>query len=148
MEIKHEVDALARNMLWEVDEDLNEEVSFYEFELMYKRCIFDKSGLEPRNLFHLAEFLMFDKNERKRITIEDTLELLYVRVKNYNTDTTLDEEIEYLFGHEEKTNDGQEKEITWAQYESKVRRRNYNMRKAKDEEKKICVSVLKSKAND
>ena len=98
MEIKYEVDAIARNMIWEVDEDLNEEISFYEFELMYKRCIFDKSELEPRNMFHLVEFLMFDKGEHKRISIEDTLELLYVRAKNYNTETTLDDEIEYLFG--------------------------------------------------
>lgn len=88
-------------MVWEEDEDLNEEISFYEFELMYKRCIFDKTGLEPRNLFYLIEFLMFDKNEKKRISIEDTLELTYVRAKNYYLDTTLDEEIEYLFGKEE-----------------------------------------------
>lgn len=98
----------------EVDEDLNEEVSYYEFLLMYKRCIYDKSGLEPRNLFYMVQFLMFDKMERKRITIEDTLELLYVICKEYNTGTTLDEEIEYLFGKEEKTVDGQEKDITWA----------------------------------
>lgn len=35
-------------MIWEVDEDLDEFVISYEFELMYKRCIFDKTGLEPR----------------------------------------------------------------------------------------------------
>jgi Ca2+-binding EF-hand superfamily protein len=26
-------------MIWEVDEDLDEQVNFYEFQLMYKRCI-------------------------------------------------------------------------------------------------------------
>lgn len=30
-------------MIWEVDEDLNEKVNWYEFELMYKRCIYDKT---------------------------------------------------------------------------------------------------------
>ena len=32
-------------MIWEVDENLDQRVDFYEFELMYKRCIYDKSGL-------------------------------------------------------------------------------------------------------
>ena len=50
---------------------------------MYKRCIFDKTGLEPKSLFNLVEFLMFDKHENKRITVEDTLELLYVKCNNY-----------------------------------------------------------------
>ena len=35
-------------MIWEVDENLDGRVDAYEFELMYKRCIFDKTGLEPR----------------------------------------------------------------------------------------------------
>lgn len=35
-------------MIWEVDEDLDEHVNYYEFQLMYKRCIYDKAGLEPR----------------------------------------------------------------------------------------------------
>ena len=46
---------------------------------MYKRCIFDKTGLEPRNLFNLVQFLMYDLAGRGKITVEDTLELIYVR---------------------------------------------------------------------
>lgn len=46
---------------------------------MYKRCIFDKTGLEPRNLFNLMQFLMYDIQGRGKITVEDTLELIYVR---------------------------------------------------------------------
>lgn len=72
-------------------------VDRYEFDLMYKRCIFDKSGLEPRTLFNLVEFLMYDKEERNVITVEDTLELLYVKTKNYgNSDLT--SEIQAIFG--------------------------------------------------
>ena len=40
--------AEIEQMIWEVDEDLNEHVDMFEFELMYKRCIIDKTGLEPR----------------------------------------------------------------------------------------------------
>ena len=73
---------------------------------MYKRCIFDKSGLEPRQLFNLVEFLMYDKLERCKISVEDTLELLYVKTKNYYEGGNLDDEIELIFGNEEQTSDG------------------------------------------
>lgn len=35
-------------LIWEVDEDCDTQISSYEFELMYKRCIFDKTYMEPR----------------------------------------------------------------------------------------------------
>jgi Ca2+-binding EF-hand superfamily protein len=41
-------------ILWEVDEDLDGAVSKNEFEIMYKRCVSDKTGLEPRKLFNLV----------------------------------------------------------------------------------------------
>ena len=41
-------------MVWEVDEDLDGAVNYFEFELMYKRCIIDKNGLEPKSLFNLV----------------------------------------------------------------------------------------------
>ena len=42
---------------------------------------------------------MYDKINRGKITVEDTLELLYVRYGRYN----LDNEILAIFGPEEKT---------------------------------------------
>ena len=74
-------------------------VTKYEFELMYKRCIHDKTGLEPRGLFNLVQFLMYDKNNKGKIAVEDTLELLYVRYGR----AELDNEIYAIFGDEEKT---------------------------------------------
>ena len=41
-------------MIWEVDENLDDRVDVHEFELMYKRCRNDKTGLEPRSLFNLV----------------------------------------------------------------------------------------------
>lgn len=55
--------------IWEVDEDLDGCINEYEFTLMYKRCIFDKTWLEPRNLFNLTQFLMYDIAGRGRITV-------------------------------------------------------------------------------
>ena len=41
-------------MVWEIDDDLDKKVDWYEFQLMYKRSIFDNTGLEPRRLFTLV----------------------------------------------------------------------------------------------
>ena len=60
-------------MIWEIDDDLDKMVSRDEFEKMYKRCISDESGLEPRKLYNLVVFLMYDKFFRGTITVEDTL---------------------------------------------------------------------------
>ena len=62
---------------------------------MYKRCIIDKSGLEPKSLFHMVQFLMYCKKDKYTITVEDILELLYVRVGRAN----LDDEIQVIFGY-------------------------------------------------
>ena len=40
---------------------------------MYKRCISDTDDLEPRQLYNLVTFLMYDKDFRGRVTIEETL---------------------------------------------------------------------------
>ena len=59
-----------------MDDDLDKHVSKDEFEKMYKRCISDDSGLEPRKLYNLVLFLMYDKDDTKfntEITVEDTL---------------------------------------------------------------------------
>ena len=89
---------------------------------MYKRCISDETGLEPRKLFNLVQFLMYDKTFKGRVTVEETLQILYVR---YGRER-LDEEIKAIFGYviivlnlyrkNEKNTDGSEKEITYGEY--------------------------------
>lgn len=109
----------VKNMIWEVDDDLDGMISRYEFDTMYKRAISDESGYEPKKFFNLIQFLMYDKKFRGRVTVEETLQILYVR---YGRER-LDEEIKAIFGDDEKTNDGQEKEITYSEYVAKVNRR-------------------------
>jgi len=78
----------------EVDDDLDGYVSKDEFQTMYKRCISDETGLEPRKLFNLVQFLMYDKTFKGRVTVEETLQILYVR---YGRER-LDDEIKAIFG--------------------------------------------------
>lgn len=54
---KKEVD----DILWEVDEDIDGAVDWPEFQLMFRRNITDKTGLEPSQLFSVVQFLMYDK---------------------------------------------------------------------------------------
>lgn len=123
-------------MIWEVDEDLDRRVDWNEFELMYKRCIFDNSGLEPRRLFTLVEFLMFDKNERNFITIEDTLELLYVKSTTYKK-TDLNEEIKNLFPADQREllQMGEEQKLNFTEYYEKMMAKALNDHITRQKEK-------------
>ncbi len=72
-------------MIWEVDENLDGHVSVSELENMYKRCVTDVMETEPKKLYYLIQFLMYDKERNGYITEEDTLEILYIRnEKNFN----------------------------------------------------------------
>lgn len=112
-------------MVQEVDDDLDKHVSKVEFEKMYKRCISDASGLEPRKLYNLVVFLMYDKEFKGRVTVEDTLQLLYVR---YGRER-LDDEIKAIFGDNEKTDEGNEKFIEYHDYIEKINHRAMEERK-------------------
>ena len=88
-------------MIWEVDTNLNGYISYDEYEKMYKRCVIDKKELEPKKLYTLVQFLMFDKEHKGYITEEDTLEVLCVRNNN-----GLDNAINDIFMEEIKDEKG------------------------------------------
>lgn len=69
----------AEEMLWEVDEDLDNAISWAEFKLMFSRNITDKTGLEPSRLFNLAQYLMYDHNENGHVSVDGTMHMLYAR---------------------------------------------------------------------
>jgi Ca2+-binding EF-hand superfamily protein len=106
-------------IIWEVDDDLDGYVSKEEFTTMYKRCISDKTDLEPRKLFNLVQFLMYDKKFKGKVTIEETLQILFVR----HGRAKLDDEIRAIFGEDEKNPDGSEKEISYSEYVEKINKR-------------------------
>eukprot|EP00439_Symbiodinium_sp_Y106_P064574 s97_g10.t1 len=115
--------------IWEVDDDLDHMVGWDEFLTMYQMCISDQTGFEPRNLFNLVQFLMYDKDFHGKISVEQTLQIIYVRHgRKY-----LDKEIGEIFGEEQKGSDGQELKITFSQFVAKANNRLYELRwKAKE----------------
>ena len=106
-------------IIWEVDDDLDGYVSEEEYMTMYKRCISDPTGLELRKLFNLVQFLMYDKTFKGKVTVEETLQIMYVRHGRDN----LDAEITHIFGKDETNEDGSEKVITFGEYVEKVNQR-------------------------
>ncbi len=57
---------------------------------MYKKCITDNKEKEPKRLFYLVLYLMFDKEEKRQIIEEDTLEILYIRYKQKFEEVLID----------------------------------------------------------
>jgi calmodulin len=69
----------VEEMIWEVDERGDGVIDWEEFKLMYIRCKNDKSGLEPRKLYNVVEFMFFDKDESCRMSVEECITLLRER---------------------------------------------------------------------
>lgn len=78
----------------EVDEDLDKCISEQEFFRMYKRCVSDKEWQEPRKLFNLVQFLMYDNNFKGWVGEEETFQLIYIREGR----SVLDQQIDAIFG--------------------------------------------------
>lgn len=70
---------------------------------------------------------MYDKTFKGKVTVEETLQILYVRYKR----DRLDEQITFIFGDDEKNDDGSEKEITFGEYVDKMNKRALKTQQAK-----------------
>ena len=62
---------------------------------------------------------MYDKSFKGTVTVEETLQIMYVRHGREN----LDAEIVAIFGQEQNNPDGSEKTITFGEYLEKVNQR-------------------------
>lgn len=69
----------VEDMLWEVDEDCDGYVTWVEFEALFFRVRNDQSGWEPRRLFNVLEFMMYDKDSSGSIDLDECMEILYQR---------------------------------------------------------------------
>ncbi len=88
-------------MIWEVDDDCDKGVTWTEFQAMFSRCRNDKTGApgacapwrrtrqpcdracsagyEPRRLYNVAEFLMNDKDNSGKVSVEEVMQILFLR---------------------------------------------------------------------
>jgi len=82
------------DMIWEVDDDCDKCVNWPEFQAMYHRCRNDKTGYEPRRLFNVVEFLMNDKDDSGSVSVEEAMQILYLRYGK----GLLDSQLEEIFG--------------------------------------------------
>jgi len=98
----------VREMVWEVDEDLDEHVNWDEFSTCYQRSVHDKSGLEPSALYNVAQFMLYDKNFNGKVSMDETMMMLYQRFGKMR----LEQELQKLFGSELNA-DG---ELTFSEY--------------------------------
>lgn len=73
------LDGEARDILWEVDDDRDGGVNWTEFQALYKRVRDDKDGIEPRRLYTLVEFCLFDVDNDGLVDLNDVLERFYRR---------------------------------------------------------------------
>ena len=133
-------------MIWEVDSNLDGYIDYNEYENMYKRCVIDEKEREPKKLYHLIQFLMFDKEQKGYITEEDTLEVLCIRNTN-----GLDNAINDIFGIENKDENGKKnikKKETLNYIEFAERMHNLNLKKRMQlmNKKKIFCDKIKEEA--
>ena len=67
----------VRDIIWEVDDDLNGKLSWDEFEAAYFRCQIDATGFAPRRFFFIAEFLLMDRDFSGAITLDEAMSVLF-----------------------------------------------------------------------
>jgi len=105
---KHE----AEEMIWEVDEDLDGAVNWFEFRLMFNRNIQDLTGLEPNRLYNLAQYLIYDRNQKGKVSVDGTMEMLYARYGR----SKMEEKLKQLFGEDMHETGREGGEISFSKY--------------------------------
>ena len=80
-------------------------------QLMFQRNITDTTGLEPFQLFNVVQFMMYDKDNSGKVTVDETMHMLYARYGK----ARLESQMKALFGEDLKTEDG-DGELSFNEY--------------------------------
>jgi calmodulin len=99
-------------MIWEVDENLDEHVDWAEFRLMFNRNIMDRTGLEANRMFNLVQFLIYDTNGNGCVSVDETMNLLYARYGR----TKMEMKLKELFGEDMHETGRQGGEISFSKF--------------------------------
>lgn len=102
----------VEELIWEVDENLDECIDFAEFRLMFNRNIIDRTGLEPSRMFWLTQFLIYDSNMNGFVSVDETMNLLYARYGG----NKLDSKLKDIFGPNMNETGRQGGEISYANF--------------------------------
>jgi len=124
----------VEDMIWEVDEDCDQCVSWSEFQSMYHRCRADLTGYEPRRLFNVVEFIMNDKDDSGTVSVEEAMQILYLRYGKQ----LLDAQLEEIFGTSD-TNSG--KDLTLSEFLQSL-----NMSQVRQLRSKVTAKTYKAPA--
>ena len=134
-------------MIWEVDENSDGYVSEKEFTDMYKKCIVDEKEEEAKKLFYLVQFLMYDKENKHYITVEDTLEILCARSQaqmDANIDAIFD--IEVKDPKTGKVKKMKKEQMTYLEYADRMHKMSMKKRNEISNRKKLFCQRLKEEA--
>eukprot|EP01043_Picozoa_sp_COSAG02_P027520 COSAG02_NODE_1629_length_11581_cov_5.858735_5_plen_507_part_00 len=69
----------VRDMIWEVDDDGDGGINWREFKAIYHRVRADDEGKEPRRLYNVIEFMVFDIDNDGSIDLTEVMQLFYQR---------------------------------------------------------------------
>ncbi len=67
------------DMIWEIDENLDQCVDWEEIQLMFLRNASDVTGLEPSKLYNMIQFMMYDISNSGTVSVDEAMSMLYSR---------------------------------------------------------------------